>query len=76
MLDLQKHLHHENLILPICARCRRIKTPKGYWIEDEHWFQIFFPTKLTPTTCPECMRQLIPAGKAESLAAEYPPGRG
>ena len=74
MFDLQKQLENENLILPICAQCRKIKTPKGYWVKDEHWFQIFFPTKLTPTTCPESMRQLIPAETAEPLAAD-PPGR-
>ncbi len=70
MLTIQKQLQDENLILPICAHCRKIKTPKGCWVKDEHWFQIFFPTKLTPTTCPDCMRQLIPTDRSESLAME------
>ena len=47
-------------ILPICARCKKIRDDKGFWNQVEAYIQSHSPAKFSHGLCPECMARLYP----------------
>jgi hypothetical protein len=54
-------------LLPICARCKKIRDDKGYWTRLEEYIHRHSSAEFTHGICPDCMEALL----AED---EEPPG--
>lgn len=54
-------------ILPICARCKKIRDDKGYWQAVDEYFTEHRDTTFTHTICPDCARELYPPDLIERL---------
>ena len=63
-LDEQKRLAKENKILrgllPICAKCKKIRDENGKWHVLEDYIQERSQAKFTHTICPDCRKKLYP----------------
>ena len=47
-------------LLPICAKCKKIKDDDGYWQEVESYISNHVDTMFTHGYCDECFRELYP----------------
>jgi hypothetical protein len=47
-------------MLPICAKCKRIRDDKGYWNQLESYLSEHSDLRFTHSLCPECARALYP----------------
>lgn len=47
-------------MLPICARCKKIRKDDGYWEQIEHYISTHSDAKFSHSLCPECTRELYP----------------
>lgn len=47
-------------ILPICARCKKIRDDKGYWNQVEEYICDHSEAEFSHSLCPVCMRDLYP----------------
>ncbi|WP_243329401.1 response regulator [Mesoterricola sediminis] len=47
-------------MLPICARCKKIRDDKGYWNQIETYIEAHSDVDFTHGICPECSRALYP----------------
>ena len=47
-------------LLPICAKCKRIRDDKGYWNQIESYIRDHSDVQFTHGICPECSRELYP----------------
>ncbi|MCX8012052.1 MAG: PAS domain-containing protein [Desulfobacterota bacterium] len=47
-------------IIPICAKCKRIRDDQDYWHSVEDYFNDYIGIKFSHGICPECMRALYP----------------
>ncbi len=47
-------------LLPICARCKKIRDDKGYWHQVEMYIQERSDAKFSHSICPDCARKLYP----------------
>ena len=47
-------------LLPICARCKKIRNDKGYWQQVEDYVARRTHAEFTHSLCPECVRELYP----------------
>jgi ligand-binding sensor domain-containing protein len=45
-------------ILPICARCKKIRDDKGYWNQIEGYIQKYSEAEFSHGMCPECSDEL------------------
>ena len=45
-------------LIPICARCKKIRNDKGYWEQVEFYIQQRTNSDFTHTLCPDCDREL------------------
>jgi hypothetical protein len=52
-------------LLPICAKCKRIRDDGGYWNQIESYVQQHSDVMFTHGICPECYRKLYPEFAAE-----------
>jgi hypothetical protein len=52
-------------ILPICARCKKIRDDEGYWEEVATYIRDHSEAEFTHGICPECMAELYPEFKPE-----------
>ena len=64
---LQQELVHSLLrtkkfstVLPICARCKRIRDGTGGWRNEREYPGNHFEGKYTHTVCPACAKKLYP----------------
>jgi len=48
-------------LLPICARCKKIRDDKGYWNHIEKYIQEHTDAQFTHGYCPDCARELFNA---------------
>jgi len=56
-------------IIPICARCKRVRNDQEFWTEVETYFKEHLDVAFSHSICPHCMRTLHP-----DIADEvYPP---
>ena len=46
-------------LLPICARCKKIRDDKGYWNHIEKYIQEHTDAQFTHGYCPDCARELF-----------------
>ncbi|MCX7818532.1 MAG: nuclear transport factor 2 family protein [Kiritimatiellae bacterium] len=56
-------------LLPICARCKRIRDDQGYWTQLEAYLTQHSEAKFSHSLCPSCAAALFP-----DLAKPGPPG--
>ena len=47
-------------ILPICAKCKKIRDDTGYWNKVESYIQEHSEAEFSHGICPECMKELYP----------------
>lgn len=47
-------------MLPICARCKKIRKDDGYWEQIEQYISTHSDATFSHGLCPECMRELYP----------------
>ncbi len=47
-------------LLPICAKCKNIRTDDGYWMQVESYLRDYSGLNFTHSICPECVRKLYP----------------
>lgn len=47
-------------LLPICARCKKIRDDKGYWNNLEYYISSHTDADFTHSICPSCMKDLYP----------------
>ncbi len=52
-------------ILPVCARCKRIRDEKGQWHEIESFISDQSEAEFTHGLCPECLHELYPEYDAD-----------
>jgi len=58
--DLERAMSHvERLkaLLPICARCKKIRDDKGVWQQLEAYFRNHSEVEFSHSLCPECSQQ-------------------
>jgi len=46
-------------LLPICARCKKIRDDEGYWSEVESYVQKYIDVQFSHGLCPECAKKEI-----------------
>lgn len=47
-------------IVPICAKCKKIRDDKGYWNQLEAYMETHLDAEFSHGLCPDCMRELYP----------------
>ncbi|MFO7890066.1 MAG: two-component regulator propeller domain-containing protein [bacterium] len=47
-------------MLPICARCKKVKDDQGYWQQVDEYVRDHSETEFSHGLCPECMKKLYP----------------
>lgn len=47
-------------IIPICARCKKVRDDQGYWKQVELYMREHTGTEFTHGICPDCIRALYP----------------
>ncbi len=60
-------------ILPICARCKKIRDDTGYWRQVEQYVSEHSRAEFSHGICPECARVLYPEFSDAELADMQPP---
>ncbi len=63
ILDLQKALEEVKTLsgmLPICAKCKKVRDDKGYWQQIEKYIGEHSDAQFTHGLCPECARAIYP----------------
>jgi hypothetical protein len=55
-----------NLLIPICANCKKIRDDNGKWLSIEDYFFNNHNTKFSHGICPECFEILYPWMDRES----------
>ena len=61
--ELQKTLDEVRTlrgIIPICAKCKKIRDDKGYWNQVEVYVRAHSDAEFSHGFCPECARKLYP----------------
>ena len=65
--ELQEAMHHVKLlqgILPICARCKKIRDNTGYWNQVEAYIRAHSMADFTHGLCPDCEEELYKRGRS------------
>lgn len=47
-------------IIPICARCKKIRSDDGFWMQVEHYISEHSEAEFSHGLCPICMREMYP----------------
>jgi len=55
----EKKIHSLELLLPICAWCKKIRNEDGEWIELEKYLYHQSGKKVTHGICHECRQKLL-----------------
>ena len=53
-------------LLPICAKCKKIRNDKGYWEAVEDYIMDHSEAHLSHSVCPECLGSLYPEFKPKT----------
>jgi len=59
-------------ILPMCARCKKIRDDTGYWSQVEQYISERSRAEFTHSLCPECAKLLYPEFSDDELADPRP----
>lgn len=63
-------------LIPICARCKKIRDDRQYWHRLEKYLQEHLNLVFTHGLCPDCLKESlskIPLARAQKAGAESPP---
>jgi hypothetical protein len=60
LYDLARENKELRGILPICARCKKIRDDAGYWNEVATFIKAHSEVEFSHGICPDCMRELYP----------------
>jgi len=52
-------------IVPICAKCKKVRDDKQYWQSMEQYFADYRGVDFTHGLCPQCLREAYPDYKGE-----------
>lgn len=55
-----EHIKTLRGIVPICAKCKKIRDDKGYWNMVEVYIRDHSEAEFSHSICPDCMRELYP----------------
>ncbi len=66
----QKELAELRALLPICARCKRIRDDHGYWQSVEAYVAEHYAADFTHSLCPSCRKKLYPEMEQAQLALQ------
>lgn len=61
--DLRKSMARIKILsgmLPICAKCKKIRDDKGYWNQIESYIHRHSEAEFSHSVCPDCARKLYP----------------
>ncbi len=47
-------------LLPICAKCKKVRDDEGYWQSVEKYISVRTEAKFTHSICPDCLKELYP----------------
>lgn len=47
-------------LIPICAKCKKVKDDKGYWKQIEEYLREYADAEFTHGFCPDCLKSLYP----------------
>jgi CheY-like chemotaxis protein len=47
-------------IIPICARCKKVRDDSGYWQQVEHYISTHSEAEFSHSLCPACIQELYP----------------
>eukprot|EP01156_Anaeramoeba_ignava_P007199 Anaeramoba_ignava/a351015_14.p2 GENE.a351015_14~~a351015_14.p2 ORF type:complete len:211 (+),score=9.96 a351015_14:935-1567(+) len=47
-------------LLPICAKCKKVRDDEGYWQSVEKYISYRTEAKFTHSICPDCLQELYP----------------
>jgi len=53
-----KEVKRLNGLLPICARCKKIRDDKGYWNQVEMYLEEYSEARFSHGMCPDCSEVL------------------
>jgi hypothetical protein len=57
-------------LLPICARCKKIRDGQDYWQQLEAYFRTHSEVQFSHSICPDCAHELYPQWYKEAVAAD------
>lgn len=52
-------------LLPICAKCKKIRDDQGYWNQIEEYLEAHSEAVLTHSMCPDCIDEMYPQLKGK-----------
>jgi hypothetical protein len=52
-------------IVPICAKCKKVRNDKHYWQSVEEYFSNSVGVDFTHGLCPKCLSEVMPGNKGE-----------
>ena len=58
--DMLDHVKTLSGLLPICAKCKKIRDDHGYWQQVETYIKEHSAATFTHGLCPTCLKQLYP----------------
>jgi PAS domain S-box-containing protein len=58
--DITELLELREGMLPICASCKKIRSPKGSWYRVEEYIHDHTGADFSHSLCPECFRERFP----------------
>ncbi|SRR6056297_560035 len=47
-------------IIPICARCKKVRNDEGFWMQVEHYISDHSEAEFSHGLCPNCMNEMYP----------------
>ena len=56
-------------LIPICAKCKKIREDRDYWVQVEAYVAAHSTARFTHTLCPPCLRLLYPDFAEDILAS-------
>jgi hypothetical protein len=72
--DLEEALAHIKTLsglLPICARCKKIRDDKGYWSQMETYITQHSSAQFTHSLCPDCAVKTLREAGIEASASAF-----
>lgn len=57
--DINELIHLKSII-PICAKCKKIRNDKNYWENVESYISKYLDISFSHSICPDCIKELYP----------------
>ncbi len=59
ILNLQSQVKHLAGLLPICARCKKVRDDQNYWHQVESFLTVHTDATFSHSYCPDCAAKLL-----------------